>query len=110
PVGVGSTFRAVGHRWGKDWPLEVRVTAHEAPRRFAFEASGPGEHYVHEFVLRPDGDGTTVERRFTMLRTPLAFRIAMPLIMRTVARRSTLRTLQNLKDRLEGTSASTPAR
>lgn len=101
-VGVGSRFRSTGHMMGKDWPMELEVTAWEPPSRLAFTTTSDKERYEHEFVLRRADGGTIVERRNTPTRQPLGFRVMGPIINPLVAKRSMRRSLRNLKARLEG--------
>lgn len=107
PVHVGSRFRAVGRQGGRDWPSDLVVTEFDRPVRFAFTATGgpipttEGHLHRHEFMFREERGGTTLVVRRTDPIPSRMVRLLLPLITR-YALRHRLRTIDNLRQRLEG--------
>ncbi len=101
-VRVGTRFRSTGRMMGRDWPMDLEVTAYEPPSRLAFTTISDEERYEHELLVRPADGGSVVERRNTPTLQPIAFRILGPIVNPLVAGPSMRRSLRNLKARLEG--------
>jgi hypothetical protein len=107
PVHVGSRFRAVGHQRGRDWPSDLVVTGCDRPTRFAFTATGgpirttEGHLHRHEFLFSEERGGTRLLVRRTDPIPSRMVRLLAPLITR-YALRIRLRTVENLRQRLEG--------
>lgn len=111
PVHLGSRFRAVGHQGARDWPSDLVVTEFDRPTRFAFTATGgpipttEGHLHRHEFAFGDEGGGTRVVVRRTDPIPNRAVRLLAPLITR-YALRHRLRTIERLRQRLEGLDPS----
>jgi ligand-binding SRPBCC domain-containing protein len=107
PVHVGSRFRAVGHQRGRDWPSDLVVTECDRPTRFAFTATGgpirttEGHLHRHEFTFSEERGGTRLLVRRTDPIPSRTVRLLAPLITR-YALRLRRRTIENLRQRLEG--------
>lgn len=120
PVHVGSRFRSLGVQGGREWPSDLLVTECDRPRRFVFTATGgpvpttEGHLHVHEFTFSEERGGTRVLVRRTDPIPSRLVRLLLPLISR-YALRVRLRTMESLRQRLEGlgrkqAAASDPAR
>ena len=118
PVKLGSRFKSVGRQAGKDWPSDLEVTGYEPPARFEFTATGgpldspPGDPHRHEFLLKAENDGTSIElRRSDPLPPNVAewlFRLFGYLLLRsTLGKRK--QTLENLVNRLESQKGQPPS-
>jgi uncharacterized protein YndB with AHSA1/START domain len=80
PVGAGSTYR--GHFRGMG-QVQVELTAHERPHRFATREESRAATGEFEFVLVPYGDQTQVELRMK-LRPHGPMRLLQPLMRRKI--------------------------
>lgn len=104
PVGVGTTYKSWG--WlpgkGKEHPNEVKVTAYEPGRRFAFDAADPsGPVIPSDFVLTPEGGGTKVERTMTMPKPDGFQGVMWPVIFAMLVKPAIQKNLNMLKAKLE---------
>ncbi|MCF2532014.1 SRPBCC family protein [Yinghuangia soli] len=69
PFGVGTRWRETRKMFGKEASEEMRITACEPPHRYVANADSHGMHYVTEFTVVPDTEGTSV-LRMTFGATP----------------------------------------
>lgn len=82
PIGAGSTYR--GRMRGVGW-VAMELSAYERPRRFATVERSRAATGNFEFLLVPQGDGTSVEIRMRLQpRGPM--RILQPLLRRMASR------------------------
>ena len=104
PVGVGTTYKSWG--WlpgkGKEYPNEVKITAFDPGRRFAFDAADPrGPVIPSDFVLTPEGGGTKVERTMTMTKPDGFQGVMWPVIFPMLVKPAIQKNLDMLKAKLE---------
>jgi uncharacterized protein YndB with AHSA1/START domain len=99
PVGVGTTFRGVGHFLGRRIEGTSEITHYEPNRRVDIKmALGPMELEESD-IFEPVGDGT----RVTFILEGESggfFKLAEPLVIR-MTQREYQKSLENLKDLLE---------
>ncbi len=88
---TGSGFD-VGTRWtetrtmmGRTATETMEVTAVDPPRSYVVEADSSGTHYRSEFLVVPDGDGTTVTMTFSGQPSGLGGRIVAATLGRLFA-------------------------
>jgi hypothetical protein len=107
---LGSKYQSVGKQGGKEWPSDLEVTAYEPPHRFEFTAAGGpldspvGDPHRHEFLIRPENGGTSLELRRSDPKPPsmstLVWRLFGYLVVSaTLAWR--IETVENLRVELE---------
>jgi carbon monoxide dehydrogenase subunit G len=80
PVGLGTTFVQRGHLFGQRVETPTRVTVHDPPHRFAYQAAGVLPYTAHyRFIALPEGtrldvDVTMEPRGLLRLLEPLLAR------------------------------------
>lgn len=104
--GTGSTYRSTGVFTGKNVSADIKVTASDRPRRFAFRLDQHQDGkkdvwYENDFTLTPAGAGTTVTKRLTGGLSPVVFFLAGLAI-----KKDAMTSLRNLKQLIESTTAS----
>ncbi|MGQ0670674.1 MAG: SRPBCC family protein [Actinomycetota bacterium] len=109
PIGVGTTYKSWG--WlpgqGKDFENQVTITAYEAGRRFAFDATDPrGPVIPSDFVLTAEDGGTKVERTMTMPKPDGFQGVMWPLIFPMLVKPAIQKNLNMLKQKLEEQGAA----
>ena len=97
----------VGARYGskaifmrKKVEAEQEVTVSEPPSHFVFESSEHGQVYTHEYTLRPEGNGTLVERVITT-DVPGVRGVTMKIALAMLAPGLTKKNIARLKQNLE---------
>jgi uncharacterized membrane protein len=99
PIGVGATFKQVGHFLGRRLEFSLEVTAYEPNRKFGMKVTAGPIKFAGMRVLETAPDGTRVT--FTGGgRSGGFFRIAEPLLARA-AERQLKADLAALKEVLE---------
>ena len=101
PVVVGKRYRSQNHFALGDTTDDIEITLYDPPRRFGFSAHSAEADVEHEFILSPQDGGTLMERVITMKRTTLPFKIIFPLAYLLVGRPSDIKSMNQLKARLE---------
>jgi carbon monoxide dehydrogenase subunit G len=81
PVGMGSEFRLLCRFFGRQIPLEYRITAFEAPSRVVFEADRGGIHSRDEIRFVTADEGTSVTYEANLRLTGLMGRLMDPLLV-----------------------------
>ena len=104
PIRPGSRYRGVGETRGDEIVSEVEVTEVDPPRRLSFVATSPSTTFRHELTLTPEGDGTRVERRLTLLKTKPLLRLIWPLVAGRVIWPSTVAAMERLREVRAGRS------
>ena len=97
--GAGAVYRQkVRGPGGREITADYEITAHEPPRRLAFEAIAGPARPEGEFLLEPAPDGTRVT--FKLWWEPKGLKRAMaPMVAKTM--RTEVAALSRLKDVLE---------
>jgi uncharacterized protein YndB with AHSA1/START domain len=109
PVGVGSTFRSVGHEGGREHDQPFTVTGFTPNEYLAFEVDAGFGTVRHWFRIQPDGAGARLAKG-----TEELLRARFPLNLVTVIwnwfslPRGLEGNLQRIKARLEGQVQRSP--
>ena len=98
---VGSEYRSTGKMMGKQVQNTIRITEHESPSRFCFEATEGSNDFLQEITLSQQGEGTLLERRVSMEMNPVMALMFKLLAGPMVANPSMNKSLKNLKARME---------
>jgi hypothetical protein len=100
-VGVGTTYRTVGHLQGKPNPAVVEVTQLAAPTRFSFTSTDGNSKWLHEFTVSAADSGARINRRVTVLTAPALLRAIFPLLHPFVIGPGNMKSMGMLRDKLE---------
>ena len=106
PAAAGSRYRSSAQSHGVTFTTDLEVTRFEPPACFAFQGEDATGKFQHIFTFRPHGGETLVTREIHF-STTLAQWLAFFLVLYPVRLPSAKRTLQLLKQRLEGDSNAT---
>ena len=66
PAQAGATYHSESKFMGKPVEADLRVTSYQPSSHIAFDASHKEGTYKHDFTLRAENGGTTVERRIVL--------------------------------------------
>ena len=80
PVGLGSQFRLMCRYFGRQFPLEYRITAFEVPSRVVFETNGGSISSVDEIRFVTVDEGTAVTYEANLRLRGLMGRLMDPLL------------------------------
>ena len=98
---VGSTFRSLGHQFGRDNEDEVTVKESIPNQRFVFESSGKSGIFRHEFELQTSDGATRLRKSFEPVSLPLMGKLMMPLVSMMLIPKALTSDLQKIKSKLE---------
>ena len=99
--GASSHYRSSGVFVKKNVSADISVMAYDPPRRFTIRSDQHQDGkkdvwYQNDYVLTPDGGGTTLEKRVTTDNTPALLYIFYPAV-----RKDAMTALRNLKTKVE---------
>ena len=102
--GASAHYHSSGVFVKKAVSADISVTAYDPPRRFTIRSDQHQEGkkdvwYQNDYVLSPDGAGTTLEKRVTTNSAPALLYIAYPAV-----RKDAMTALRNLKAKVETSS------
>ncbi len=100
PVGQGSTFRSVGHQFGRQED-SVTVTEYTPNRRIVYESTGKAGVVRHFFTITEQGSGVSVEKGLEIVKAGLPFVIFKPIVTTFIAPGALKRDLERIKVKLE---------
>ena len=86
PIGPGSRFRLMCRFFGRQIPLEYRITAFEAPSRVVFRADRGSISSIDEIRFVTDGEGSAVTYEANLRLSGLLGRLMDPLLARAFRR------------------------
>ena len=95
---AGSRYRGVGQTRGDEVVSTVEITELEPPARIVFVATSPSTTFRHEITVTPEGEGSRVERRMTLLRAKPGLRLIWPLVAGKVIWPQATAALDRLRD------------
>jgi len=101
PIGQGSTFRSVGHQFGRQEDT-VTITEYAPTRRVAYESQGKAGQLRHWFEISPSGGGVELEKGFDVIRAGFPFVIFQPIVTTFIAPGALKRDLERIKAKVEG--------
>lgn len=101
PIGAGNHYRSTTHFKGMVIVAELQVIEYQLPTRFAFKVNDRTGKYAHKFVLRPQQDGTLVERSISNERTGVPTKILTMILMPLLIIPESKKALQLLKAKVE---------
>jgi uncharacterized protein YndB with AHSA1/START domain len=105
PIRVGSRYRSTAQSHGVTFHSELEVTECTPPTRFAFVGEDATGRVDHLFTFQSIDHGTLVKRRMQFDVNVVQW-LAYLVVVYPVRIPSAKRTLQLLKDRLEGMNSS----
>jgi uncharacterized protein YndB with AHSA1/START domain len=100
PVGQGSTFRSVGHQFGRNEDT-VTITEYVPNQRLAFESDGKAGLIRHTFELQPEDGGTRVTKRFEPVRAKFPFMVFLPFVQALALPGALEGDLERIKENIE---------
>jgi uncharacterized protein YndB with AHSA1/START domain len=100
PVGQGSTFRSVGHQFGRNEDT-VTITEYAPNQRVVYEASGNAGLLRHTFELAPADGGSQLTKRFEAVQAKFPFSIFLPIVSAFVLPGALSGDLRRIKEKLE---------
>ena len=100
PVGQGSTFRSVGHQFGRNEDT-VTITEYVADQRIVYESEGKAGTIRHSFALAPVDGGVQVTKSFEVMQAKFPFMIFAPLVTAFSASGNLRGDLQRIKEKIE---------
>ena len=80
-IGVGTTFKSLGHQMGKNNENQVTITELVPNQRLVFEAEGAEGRFRHLIAVEATGSGTKITKGTDMLRLSLPSKLMLPMIM-----------------------------
>jgi len=102
PVEVGSAFETVGHQFGEQ-PGTVTITELVPNSRIGYESDGKVGHFRHGFVIKDNGDGTSlVTKTMEMIEVKsLPLKVLRPIVSSFIAPKGLDGDLARIKEKLE---------
>jgi len=100
PVGQGSTFRSVGHQFGRQEDT-VTITEYTPNRRVVYESQGKAGHLRHWFEITPSGAGVEVEKGLEVVKAGFPFVIFRPFVTTFISPGALKRDLERIKTKVE---------
>ena len=107
PVTAGSRYRSTAQSHGVTFKTELEVTEYNPPSRFAFEGEDATGKFSHVFTFQPQAGGTLVTRRIRFDATLIQWLVFL-VVLYPVRIPSAKRTLQQLKQKIEGSAPTFP--
>ena len=101
PVGQGSTFKSVGHQFGRQDDT-VTITEYAPNRRVVYESQGKAGTLRHWFEITPSGSGVEVQKGFDIVKAGFPFVIFAPVVKTFVAPGALKSDLGRIKAKVEG--------
>ena len=100
PIGQGSTFRSVGHQFGRNEDT-VTITEYVANERVVYESQGNAGLMCHAFELSSAEGGTQVAKSCETVQAKFPFSLFSPMAMAFVVPGELNGDLQRIKEKLE---------
>ncbi len=101
PVGQGSTFRSIGHQFGRNEDT-VTITEYVPDQRIVYESEGSAGTIRHSFDLAPADGGVQVTKGFDVVQAKFPFSIFAPIVTAFLTPGNLQGDLQRIKEKIEG--------
>ena len=101
PISQGSTFRSVGHQFGRNEDT-VTITEYVTDQRIVYEAEGNAGTIRHSFDLAPVDRGVQVTKGFDIVQAKFPFSIFAPIVKAFATPRELQGDLQRINEKIEG--------
>src|SRR5690349_6217414 len=98
---VGAKYETVGHLQGKPNTSTVEITDLRPSSRVAFTSTDKMSSWLHEFTLTPDGGGTRIDRKVSVIKAPLMLSVVFPILHPFVIGPGNMKSMNMLKEKLE---------
>jgi hypothetical protein len=100
---VGAKYETVGHLQGKPNPSIVEITDLQPTSRIAFTSTDKSQmsSWLHEFTLTPQGGGTRIDRKVSVISAPFMLKLIFPILHPFVIGPGNMKSMNMLKDKLE---------
>ena len=101
PVGKGSTFRSVGHQFGRNEDT-VTITEHVPNERIVYECEGNAGRIRHWFEISTGDGGVELTKGFEAVQAKFPFALFLPIASMFTLPGALKGDLERIKARLEG--------
>lgn len=101
PIGQGSTFKSVGHQFGRNEDT-VTITEYVPNQRVVYEASGNAGLLRHSFEVAPADGGVRLTKSVDIVQAKFPLTLLAPLVKMFIIPGSLDGDLQRIKQRIEG--------
>lgn len=105
-VGQGTTFRSVGHQFGRDNEDKLTVTEFVPNERIVFDCEASAGRLRHSFELQEADGGVQVKKTFEALESKFPFSLMLPILSMFAIPGDLAGDLQRIKGKLEESSPS----
>jgi uncharacterized protein YndB with AHSA1/START domain len=100
PIGQGSTFKSVGHQFGRQDDT-VKIVEYAPPRRVVYESQGKAGVLRHTIEVTLKDGGVEVEKGFDIVKAGFPFVIFAPIVKAFVAPGALKSDLERIKAKME---------
>ena len=101
PIAQGSTFRSVGHQFGRNEDT-VTITEYVPNQRIVYQSDGKAGVMRHTFELTPADGGVQVTKRFQSIKSKIPFAILAPIVGLLILPGALKSDLERIKAKVEG--------
>lgn len=102
PVGQGTTFKSVGHAFGRDNEDKLTITEFVPNERIVFDCEASAGRLRHSFELQPPDGGVQLTKSFEALETRMPFTLLLPVLRAFVLPGALAADLRRIKEKVEG--------
>jgi len=102
PVGLGTTFKSVGHQFGRDNEDTVTITEFVPNQKIVYEAMTKEGHFRHWVEFKPAGGGVELTKGAQALKMNFPLNVLFAIIGPFVLPSGLNGDLKRIKAKLEG--------